>query len=400
MSGENVIKNKIKQYEELENTFCHGTGFPKVCKFLSKKSTESPLAKMFFYALKAELSSVLAKKALYNEHDKKKSRSLYISKRYALIGLVELLYMRNAPGYEGDEYGPVCYGYQRDELSSIVIFFDLPGCEQISFHQGFGKEFLDLKVPIYLHKWKPSQTTTLLKLEDAICRNFSEELQLSEESLTEKQKKVILTKISKKSFKNINNMYTGEKALFWQSSKEKQKHLEEDFCGIGCSILRSILSGVGDSNNDYVAYLCSLMIGYESVRLENVISNGKSVFKNLRNVMCTCSEKVPKYIEKIRKKNENDASRLFISHCPENCGSSWKNSMLICGKPVVFFTHKERILKRYSGSGVAEMGDIQEADVESNIDALEEIVLERYGDKIEAFKKMCSVITCANHLNK
>lgn len=100
-------------------------------------------------ALEVEDKSVSAKNSYGTYQDK-----IYKQKTKFILDLCEL--------FKDQDW---TYGVQKSEVppTSHVIYFEIPGCEQISWH--FTPEEKDGDFPIYVSEWDKKSNSTLRKLE-------------------------------------------------------------------------------------------------------------------------------------------------------------------------------------------------------------------------------------------
>lgn len=161
-------KNKQKRSELIcqlikERADMCGIGTRSVKLILNKKIKEGDdIAKLYRIAVEAEDSNIKAKKYFGEYRDK-----YYNDKMYYITLLIE----------ECKQREDVVFGYHNNEASfpSHIIYFDLPGCEQISFHCSIPKE-LRQGIPHYDGVWDRNENSTFPKLERAIADRYGKEL--------------------------------------------------------------------------------------------------------------------------------------------------------------------------------------------------------------------------------
>ena len=70
----------------------------------------------------------------------------------------------------------IVFGIQKSDVEIVnhIIYFELPNCEQISFHNTFDSV---KNLPIYDKEWDGKRNSTLLKLENAIEITFKDSLE-------------------------------------------------------------------------------------------------------------------------------------------------------------------------------------------------------------------------------
>ena len=148
----------VRQLESARDNFC-GLGTRKVKFHLNRQGEKHPIARAFRLALEIEDCSTQAKKYRLSEWTTKKykEKSELIEK---LIRLCEI---------EGWRYGK----HNSDNFQTKhIVYFELPGCEQISFHTN-----LRFEISEYPNQWDGKKQSTLPKLESAITKFLSEEIE-------------------------------------------------------------------------------------------------------------------------------------------------------------------------------------------------------------------------------
>lgn len=118
-----------------------------------------PLAKAFRIALEIEDCSTQGKK-----YHGEWSNHYYVKKSLAIQNLIEVFKENNW-----------VYGKHKsnDYHTKHIVYFEIPGCEQISFHCT-----VDEKVPDYPKEWDGKRGSTFRKLETAIVEYFDSERSL------------------------------------------------------------------------------------------------------------------------------------------------------------------------------------------------------------------------------
>lgn len=140
---------RIKDLISKRETLC-GMGTRKVKLALNKMIKQGDvIAKFYRVALEAEDNNISAKR-----YSGEYRASYYEKKEDAISELVDLCRLHNIP-----------YGKQGEDDDMGVIYFDLPRCEQISFHL---QAHLLNSHPFYSGVWDGKKDTTLPKLEAAI----------------------------------------------------------------------------------------------------------------------------------------------------------------------------------------------------------------------------------------
>ena len=162
LKAEQHNRERIRDYNERKDTFCHGIGQRRTKLFLNRLVKQGDqTARMYRIALEIEGVNLAAKKALmkyhsdYHSYDKKEAM------------LRELMDVCRAEG--------VTYGQQRSTAPAAthVLYFDLPDCEQISFHTNL---YNAAALPAYDGEWDGKKCSTMGKLEAAIWSRYEQEL--------------------------------------------------------------------------------------------------------------------------------------------------------------------------------------------------------------------------------
>lgn len=144
------IKNQIliNSLKEKRKNFA-GIGTNKAKRRLNKLAKTDPIAQATRLAIEIEDKNISAKEAFGTFKDR-----IYNIKASLILDLC-LIFKENS----------WTYGIQEDNTSITfyVIYFEIPGCEQISWHYMplDPKEF-----PIYNKTWDQKENSTLLKLEN------------------------------------------------------------------------------------------------------------------------------------------------------------------------------------------------------------------------------------------
>ena len=162
MQAERDNRHRIKDYEQRKDTFCHGIGQRRVKLFLNAciKAGDA-VARMYRTALEIEGVNLNAKKALMKYHS---DYHAYEKKEAMLRELMEVCKEQGAR-----------YGQQRSTAPAAthVIYFELPGCEQISFHTNMREA---ASLPAYDGVWDGKKCSTMMKLEAAIWTRYEQKL--------------------------------------------------------------------------------------------------------------------------------------------------------------------------------------------------------------------------------
>lgn len=151
-------------FKMIEKTFC-GIGFDNVLSFLENKNNDS-IAMMYRNALLAEYNNILAKQS---EHSNKKDEH-YKMKVNHLREILKLI-----DNYDGTEQFE--YGIQKSNMyaPNSILYFELPGCKQISFHVNM-HDLHRTKIQNYKKEWDGIESSTMIKLEEAIREYYKTEL--------------------------------------------------------------------------------------------------------------------------------------------------------------------------------------------------------------------------------
>lgn len=155
-------ERRIEDYELRKDTFCHGIGQRRVKLFLNRLTKAGDaVARMYRTALEIECVNLAAKKTLKKYHS---DYHAYEKKEEMLRELMEVCKEQGAH-----------YGQQRSTAPAAthVIYFELPGCEQISFHTNMHEAAL---LPAYDGEWDGKKCSTMMKLEVAIWTRYKQEL--------------------------------------------------------------------------------------------------------------------------------------------------------------------------------------------------------------------------------
>lgn len=150
----------VRQLEKARDNFC-GVGTRKLKIRLNKIGEHCPIARAFRLALEIEDCSTQGKKYRGSEWSYKKFRE-----KSELIEKLCKICER-----EGWIYGK---HKSNDWQTEHIVYFELPFCEQISFHTT-----LSFEIPVYEKEWDGKRHSTLGKLERAITAYLKDENQPS-----------------------------------------------------------------------------------------------------------------------------------------------------------------------------------------------------------------------------
>lgn len=159
--AEKKNRDLVKMLHEKRENMC-GAGTRKVKLFLNKRIKQGDkLAELYRIALETEDYNIKAKETLYYYQDK-----VYYKKHQYILKLVELCRSME-----------IVHGWQPSDVRgvNVVVYFELPGVEQISFHTTMTEEE-KASVPMYEGTWDGKQLSTLWKLEAAIKSKYFDEI--------------------------------------------------------------------------------------------------------------------------------------------------------------------------------------------------------------------------------
>lgn len=136
----------VEQLTKKRKSFA-GIGTNKAKRRLNKLATTSPIAKAIRLSLEIEDKNISAKKYYGKYRDK-----IYKKKAELILELCKVFKEQNW-----------IYGTQNSEIpdTTHVVYFEIPGCEQISWHFSYNRKDL----PIYEKEWDGKQNSTIGKLE-------------------------------------------------------------------------------------------------------------------------------------------------------------------------------------------------------------------------------------------
>lgn len=153
-------EDKISELRHMREHMC-GIGTNRVKRRLSAKAKRGDLlASALLLALKAEDANIQAK-INYKYRGCKYSDYAYGEKEWHIT---ELLAVCKTAGYK---YG--CQSCFMEDTYSIqcIVYCDLPGCCQLSWHSERNPDNL----PHYDGEWDQADETTLAKIEEAVLKN-------------------------------------------------------------------------------------------------------------------------------------------------------------------------------------------------------------------------------------
>lgn len=168
----------VEQLECARDEFCDGLGTRHTKLMLNKLGKTNRLAVLFRKALETEDCNIMAKRYFGSYR-----RDYYEKKGELLDELTELC----------DELN-VTYGISKTDnySTSHIIYFELPNCQQISFHFNPSKAS---SYPKYNKPWDGKVNSTMWKLDEAILKNFPNEVKaaLEKKKNNELKKKKLQT---------------------------------------------------------------------------------------------------------------------------------------------------------------------------------------------------------------
>lgn len=203
---------RVVTFEQYEKDFLFGLPLKTVLnKVRTFANHSSFVARLLYTALNAEMYSCMAKREKIVNHNVRKSGVYYRLKEMYVIELSRLFFTHNL---EHPEY-LLLYGRGLDEdedaIMTKVLYFHIPGCQQISYHISNADAFAS--VPDYTLSWDECRNTTLSKLRECIWKMFWQELKIEKYPTTEP----IDLDIPDEAYENIRKMFS-EKWKKYQSS--------------------------------------------------------------------------------------------------------------------------------------------------------------------------------------
>lgn len=190
-------------YEELKNTMCWRIGQRRIKLFLNsliKKGDK--VAGLYRLAMECENDNINAKK-YRNTSSFSYKDDYYEKKRENIEQLIrDALEYNSGLSEDSADSERVVMGWENSSVSgaSLIVYFELPGCEQISFHTDLNGH-LKNAIGRYKSKWDEKVNSTLPKLEAAIKTRYSEELEkkfgkeIAEEKERQRQQEEHIRKI-------------------------------------------------------------------------------------------------------------------------------------------------------------------------------------------------------------
>ena len=168
-----IAKNEslVSLGERMKTSMCR-IGQKKVKLFLNSLVKKGDaVAKMYRLILEAENHNINAKK-YRNTISFSYKDEYYEKKREVIEELIKEILEYNKTSEE-----KIVFGTQKSDVSetSLIIYFELPDCEQISFHTDISRGLVS-SVPKYKKSWDGKVNTTLPKIERAVNKRYSSEL--------------------------------------------------------------------------------------------------------------------------------------------------------------------------------------------------------------------------------
>lgn len=163
----------ISSYERFKKSMCYGIGQRRIKLMLNNKIKAGDiLAELYKTALETENANINAKKYRNTLSCSYKDVS-YNEKR---IKLFELIGLCNKYNEHNDS--KIIYGWERSDnySANTVIYFDLPKCEQISFHINLNNDER-ISIPEYYKEWDGKVNSTIWKLESAISETYKDDIE-------------------------------------------------------------------------------------------------------------------------------------------------------------------------------------------------------------------------------
>lgn len=186
--------------DNARDSFC-GIGTRLVKLMLNRLAKTDDVAAAYRLALEIEDVNINAKK-YFGEY----KRSYYNKKEELICQLVD---MCETKGYNYGKHDQI------DISTNFILFFDLPGCEQISWHTNAS---CARNCPSYDKQWDGIPESTLLKLEEAICGNYTEDILKSAKKNNKDVEKQVLS---------IKEVYLSSYQMALDNEKAKEIILED-----------------------------------------------------------------------------------------------------------------------------------------------------------------------------
>lgn len=203
LKAERKNKKLIEQLKDKRRTFC-GIGTNLIKRMLNRLSENDEVAKALRVALEIEDYNIKAKEA-YGKYKQKAydKKEEYIKELWNLFKKNGWLYgMRNESSFS----------------TSYIVYFDIPGCEQVSWHTNLK---CVINMPTYRIAWDGKENSTLNKFELCITSLYTKEI---EESA--KRNNITLNDRFYKIIQKYKELY-GEYSLKLTASLAKVREIEE-----------------------------------------------------------------------------------------------------------------------------------------------------------------------------
>lgn len=159
--AEQKNRELVKRLSLMRDSMC-GMGTRKVKLYLNKMIKQGDkVAELYRFALETEDYNIKAKDTNPFYQDK-----VYRKKHEYILKLAGLCRALAVP-----------FGWQPSDVRVVnaVVYFELPGMEQISFHTELNEEEKKF-MPMYSSEWDGKQLSTLWKIEAAIKSRFLDEI--------------------------------------------------------------------------------------------------------------------------------------------------------------------------------------------------------------------------------
>lgn len=178
--------------EHMTQHMCYGIGIDRVLDALQLCEPKVSPAWMYYYILRAEHNSSMAK---YIDPE------LYALKEESIQALIDVCRKWRNPrsthivetktgsnSSRGRNFinrswkyifinkeDALDFGYTSGEEKwgpQYIYYFNVPGCEQVSYHTDVSPSLFNGELKRYTNRWDMLQSSTLMKIEYAICRKY------------------------------------------------------------------------------------------------------------------------------------------------------------------------------------------------------------------------------------
>ena len=178
--------------EHMTKYMCYGLGIDKVLDALRLCDSKPSVAMMFWHALKAEHCSSMAKyidPEFYTYKEMQIQQLIDLCRKWRnprSTHIVEEKLGSNSNKNKNfvnrtskyifiNKEDRLDFGYATSGEKwgiKYIYYFDLPGCEQISFHTDVSPQTFNGELKHYMQRWDTLTASTLMKLEYAICKKY------------------------------------------------------------------------------------------------------------------------------------------------------------------------------------------------------------------------------------